>query len=313
MRWELTPELIDEIIYAMENQDLLFFYDCESGRVIPGSEAGDEDGAEPGEEGSQRFYEVPRWRSHEGFHLMERFVSSLRSPVTREALREALGSGKGVFRQFKNALHGHPEIEKLWFAYKEREMRNVVFDWFNDVRELHGLQKLSPPSDETPTQELILSDFLIQMGEGGHAEEIMELDRASFLERHRDADPEIAGDVYRKGRENLSLGDDALLVRAEAPSGELAGFAWASIEEDALSCEPVARLIELAVAQEYRGLGLGRALLEALTAKAGQAGTAAVEVHLDGSALDAAELFITAGFHVTAQTLRRRFDDEESA
>jgi ribosomal protein S18 acetylase RimI-like enzyme len=312
VRWELTPELIDQVIYAMENQELLFFYDIESGHVVSAEQIEQKGQPAESEEGPQRFFEVPRWRSHDGFHLMERFVAGLRNPVTREDLRDALGSGKGVFRHFKNALHAHPEIEKLWFAYKEQEMRKVVFDWFNDVRELHGLQKLSPPSEETATQELILSDFLLQEGAGNHAENILELDRASFLERYRGVDPATAADVYARRRRGLSLVEDALLLRAEAPSGELAGFAWAALEDDPFTNDSVARLVELGVAREYRGLGLGRALLEALVRQAGSEGVARVEAHLDGAAVEAAELFAESGFVVTAQTMGLHFGDGDN-
>ena len=88
---ELTPELIDQIIFGMENQISYYYLDLEQGKVEEESQLEEEQRTD-----ESRYILIPRWSSADGFQLMERFVDSLRNPVFRERLREALASRKGV-------------------------------------------------------------------------------------------------------------------------------------------------------------------------------------------------------------------------
>ena len=148
MNFELTPQMIDKIGFAMEDQKERFAVDVESGELVPVSSRG---------RARRRYVRLPRWGPAEGFHLMESFVTSLDNPAYREQLSRSLTMGKGVFRAFKDALKQNKEIEKLWFAYKERRLRGVIISWYNSNREARGLAKL--PAEPEETEELVMSDF----------------------------------------------------------------------------------------------------------------------------------------------------------
>jgi len=126
MEFDLTPEITDEIIFAMEDQTGHFLYDSAECRCVSVREESDED--------DDRYFAIPVWDSVSGFRMMDRFAAQLRNPVVREELRSALSAGHGVFRNFKNILRGHPEVERLWYQFKERELRRIVFDWYNSLR-----------------------------------------------------------------------------------------------------------------------------------------------------------------------------------
>lgn len=161
MTFELTRELADQIIFAMEDQENEYVLDLQELELVPIDEVGSEED-DPDQEG--RFVPLPEWESVDGYNLMERFVDSLHNPGYRERLREILDSGRGVFRQFKNTVKERPEIAALWYRFKEREMRSLVIDWYGDVCELFGLDPVEP--DFAETEDLVLSDFAIREATG---------------------------------------------------------------------------------------------------------------------------------------------------
>jgi len=293
--WKLTRERLDEIIYSMENQQESFCLDMETGRVRLESEV-------PARE-AERCHELPQWRSLEGFQLMEQFVSSLRNPVSREELRQALAAGKGVFRSFKDVLKRRPDIERLWYAFKEREMTRIVVEWLNEIRELEGLEKLEPPPEDT--EELIASDFLITPEIAGHLDAIAEYDLDAFYKAYPAVERERVEEHVRRLRQDLpGLTDErSTVLVVETPAGEFAGFVWASEVESPIEEGAVLELVQMVVAEEYQGLGLGELLLRQLIQRAEAAGAAKVRIQLSGRFLDAAKLFTRAGFHLSAQTM----------
>ena len=141
MNFELTPQMIDKIAFAMEDQKQRFAVDIESGELVPWPET-----AVEGPE--ERQVPLPRWGSAEGFHLMESFITSLDNPAYREQLSQALTMGKGVFRAFKDALKQNKEMERIWFAYKERRLQGVIVSWYNTNREARGLARLPVELEE---------------------------------------------------------------------------------------------------------------------------------------------------------------------
>jgi GNAT superfamily N-acetyltransferase len=304
MNWEFTPELVDQIIYSMENQEESFFLDFNTGEI---ASAGDIAGGPS----ADRWHELPIWRSNEGFQLMERFVAGLRNPIVRDELRRALGAGKGVFRQFKNALKSRAEVERLWHGFKDREMKKIVYEWFNQILELRGLARLELPSEES-TEELILSDFTLAEGIGPQEEEILELDRSVFAAAHPDTDPERVSEVYESRRRLLPGLAESVVIRAEAPSGELAGFVWGVVRQDEFSGRAFVELVQIAVREEYRGLGLGKALFRAFVAASERMGAARTVVRLTGAQLDISDLLEREGFVVASRTMELDLDRWQS-
>ncbi len=304
MKWEFTPEVVDQVIYAMENQEKLFCLDSSTGQVFPADEV-----PEPRDE--DRWYDLPLWRSNEGFQLMERFVAGLRNPIVSEELRSALAAGKGVFRQFKNALKSRPEVERVWHRFKEREMRKVVYDWFNQILEVRGLARLDLPAEE-PTDELVLSDFAFLEGPGRHEEAIRRLDREVFALAYPHADPARIDRVYELRRSSLPPMSEAVIIRAEAPSGDFAGFIWGVVREDELTGAAFVELVQIAIVEDYRGLGIARSLFRAFIAASERVGASRTVVRLDGRMLAISGLLEREGFAVTAHTMELELDRWQS-
>ncbi len=79
MNFQLTPQMVDKIAFAMEDQKQKFAADVESGELVPITS--------PEALPEEKYVRLPRWGSAEGFHLMESFVTSLDNPAYREQLR----------------------------------------------------------------------------------------------------------------------------------------------------------------------------------------------------------------------------------
>lgn len=253
MEFELTPELTDEIIFSMEDQTGHFLFDSAENRCVASREEGssvidDED----------RYFAIPLWDSVSGFRMMERFVAQLRNPIVREELRDALSSGHGVFRKFKNILKEHAEIERLWFLFKEREMRNTVLEWYNGLRDFWGLERIGAEPEET--EEIVGQDFLFRKFDIDDASPLEIL--VSTIEREISSglSPELYGAISElMSRIRGADGDLDHIIVTETAEGDLVGVAISSPlpEGSFLSSQ----LTVLAVFPEFRGLGIGKELL----------------------------------------------------
>jgi ribosomal protein S18 acetylase RimI-like enzyme len=270
MQFELTEALIDDILFSMEDQDGEYWFDTVEGIVSGGPDGLDAYDVEAEEDGG-RYISLPEWDSASGFRLMERFAARFRNPLIREELSSALDHGKGVFRAFKNVLGRHPEAEKLWFSFKEREMKNEVINWYNGLREEWGLQKIGMEPEET--SDLVLEDFRFRpfIKEDLHdAEELhslcMEEHRKYFTESGAKSSSEILtkeSQVFFY-KSNSVFSEAALpnmvAIAAESGSGEFAGYISGIVKDSVLYIQT------LEVRAEYRGLGIGEALLDKLLA-----------------------------------------------
>ena len=292
--FDLTPEMIDKIAFAMEDQDERFAIDVSTGELAPIAET----------EGpaAERFVPLPRWGPAEGFHLMQSFVSTLHNPVYRDLLSQSLTAGKGVFRQFKDTLKRNREVERLWFHYKDRRLRSVVVAWYNASREARGLEKLAPEPEET--EELVASDFSLSWGVRGHAEDVLRLDHDVFLELFPHDDSGQLEERYRERRTGLPSPSDpasALLV-AETPAGELVGYAWGIVEGDDV------HLAQLTVVRELRGIGLGEAILRKFLSDLRARGVHTLTTELEGRSLRSSQFFQSLGFTQRSEVLECSLD-----
>jgi len=276
MQFELTEALMDDILFAMEDQMGEFLLDTVEGEVVCGVDGWDfaeVDLDEDDANGEPRYISLPDWESSNGFRLMEHFAAGLRNPIVREELTSALNLGKGVFRAFKDTLARYPEAEKLWFSFKENEMKKEIVRWYNGLREEWGLEKIGLEPEET--HDLILEDFQIRP--------FLEEDIFPATELHRQCLDEFKNTLIGDG---ASFSLDALLrdcssqdrplcvspqpagntpdlpfkdgLVAETKTGELAGYISVKKTERALYVQ------RLEVKAEFRGLGIGEALLSRL-------------------------------------------------
>jgi GNAT superfamily N-acetyltransferase len=301
MEFTLDSELVEQIIFAMEDQQNEYYVHRDSGELLREDEIEEEQGSEDGED---PYVPIPEWRPVDGFLMMEKFVGRLRNPLLRDQLKDALASGRGVFRKFKDILKNTPEVERTWFLFKERELRKVVWQWYNDNRELAGLERLEQePVPEEDVQDLLASDFAIVPLQNRHLETLMELDNTAFAARFPEADPERVVELFRESRRKLPNPDSegSLVFVAETPEEDFAGFVWAVEQSDPLVAGRVLRVQQLAVRDRYQGVGLGSMLLRRLIAEARDRGYHRLRCELAGMALPLAGFLEELGF----QTLSR--------
>ena len=255
--FELTEEIVSQIIFSMENQNRSFVVRLRDGLVIPAERKGEEGGALV----ADRYEEPPGWKSSDGYQLMERFVVTIRNPLVREQLREILSSGRGVFRQFKDTLQEWPEIQRRWFSFKRLEMRSRIVSWYNAIREREGLPRIAVELATEETDELVLSDFSIRRLSEPPTEEIAGVDRQAFFEAYPGVDEEVVEYLYRRRRNNTPpLSDPRTMVYAAyAGDEEIAGFLWAShrLLENGDVLEQIEQIY---VFEAYRGLGIAETL-----------------------------------------------------
>ena len=151
MVFQLTEALADEIIQALENQERHFVIDALNSVLLDADSVSADD---------DRFYSLPEWNSEKGFALRQDFVNSIHSVAVQNSLRYILHSGRGVFRNFKNELKNYPEIEKVWHRYKHHRLRTFVGEWYNELREIWGLEKLEQAPEDY--DNLLQDDFIFQ-------------------------------------------------------------------------------------------------------------------------------------------------------
>jgi len=266
MQFELSSALIDDILFHMEDQHGEFLLDARDGIVVPMDDfdSDDEDGG--------RYVSLPEWGPSNGFRLMERFAAGLRNALVRGELSAALDRGRGVFRAFKDTLGRYPETEKLWFAFKDGEMKREVLAWYNALRESWGLELIGEEPEDIAG--LALEDFRFRKGTPEDAELAAEL-RLACMDEYRNA-PDGKGstaEVLAGMGEWVFPGDISFV--AETAGGDFAGYACAVCPDDASL-----RICAVEIHGEYRGLGLGKSLVARLLEHSDGQGTARVTIDL---------------------------------
>jgi ribosomal protein S18 acetylase RimI-like enzyme len=240
MQFELTDALIDDIVFTMEDQNGIFFVDTYEGDVVGEDEfeLGELEAAE-----EDRYIGIPDWDSSEGFRLMEQFAAGFKNKLVRSKLSAALNRGKGVFRAFKDTLAEHPEAEKLWFAYKDSEMKRAVIRWYTALREEWGLALIGEEPEET--DDLLQEDFRFRAPVPEDADKAAELHRLCLEE----------GALVPSSPWSF-IGSCALV--AETAGGDFAGYISGTFAGNAGGA---LEITALEVRPEYRGLGIGEGLL----------------------------------------------------
>lgn len=149
MQFELTPILLEEIIFAMEDLRHTRLLDTSRAALVPAPE---ESGHEEGE-----LVCLPDWTSADGYRLMEAFAASPAAESLRPSLLDALARGHGVFRAYKDALSAEPVVLDRWHVFKRRALERRVMLWYNALREQWGLERLGDEPEET--DDILLEDF----------------------------------------------------------------------------------------------------------------------------------------------------------
>ncbi|HET7839633.1 MAG TPA: GNAT family N-acetyltransferase, partial [Rectinemataceae bacterium] len=251
--FELSDGVVEQIVFAMEDQEAKAVLDLETGEVLPAE----------GHSGD-RYATAPTWSSREGFRLMEDFLATVRLPSARRELGLALGRGRGVFKAFKAVLAAYPDLERAFRDFKHRAMRRSISAWYDDLREAKGLERLGPEPEET--EDLIVSDLDIRVEGLGACGRILEpLIRAAEEEALDFLPAAIASFEVARLRGELAGSADGFCAYVDDGEGGALGAAAAVrlVARD----RGIGRIVFLSVREGFRRMGLGRALLRAIAAK----------------------------------------------
>ncbi len=251
MQFDLSDDVINGLIFAMENQHEDNVFDCQMRCVVKLDIKVND--------ATDRYIRIPEWTSIDGFKVMEHFVSSLHLPLAKEALHEVLFAGKGVFRNFKNILKEYPEAEKQWFAFKQRVLKERIVQWYNVLRDFWGLERIEGEPEET--ENLIFDDFTFR-----EYEEMLDMEHVLQAESMAIQDLEqsfpqefsvIAKALYAKHKLDLKT-EQHITMCCTNIAGDFSGV---------LSVLPVAEPAKNAVIVTFffilpawRGLGIGKEL-----------------------------------------------------
>ena len=251
MTFALSDVLADSILEALENQEQKFLVDAEHNALVKISESCRAD--------ENFFYELPEWTSADGFKLREDFTECVHFPLAREELKDVLHSGRGVFKNFKIALKKYPEIEKRWHLYKNRAMCTYINQWYNDLREIWGLEKLDyiPESDEN----LVHDDFsFTEYSSKNHRKEIECHIRQAFFSQENL--PEELKSAFHQIWLEKFISADCI---------NQTGYVCRTLSDDFAGCitavpaskkqEQVMILTSLFVPENFRGLGIATELI----------------------------------------------------
>jgi len=244
---------MDQIIFGMENQKKELLLDSESGLIVQKTFLSKEDLAAGDAE--ERYFQLPEWKPSDGFRLMEGFAGALKNPIYRERLREILSSGRGVFRGFKNVLKERPDLEKKWFLYKERQMKQRVREWYSD---LCGYWDVRDAGDEpVDTEDLFLGDFSVQIRKGDDPE-ILQYRQDFFDELYREYSENLQRILVRKNDWRGRCPD--LALKAVTPGGVVGGILTAFFDES--GGQLFLFIDSLYILPEFRGAGIASGLVD---------------------------------------------------
>jgi len=252
MNFELSDEICNQLIFAMEDQKDSFVFDSVDCIPVEKSSIQNFD--------TNRYYNLPVWGSIQGFRIMERFVSLLHNPLAREELRAVLFAGRGVFRNYKNVLKTYPEIERLWFSFKYKEMKSEIYRWYNVLRDSWGLEKIGDVPEEI--DEELPAFFSFSPVKTKTDFEKLE---NSILLIERELSERFEGEIgkaivcYWRTMRGVSSLDSQISLYAETVAEDFAGaITIVPYPEEAIQTVAVTSLFVL---PEFRGLGLGKELI----------------------------------------------------
>ncbi len=129
---------MQDLTMAMEQNSYEeeYFLDLETGEILFTSDAldGEDNDAvrEKIDDDPDRFEEVPKADSREGYGDMQDFIETVQDEHIAEVLSTAI-EGRGAFRRFKDTLLRYPDQRELWFKFKDDLMQKRALEWLDEI------------------------------------------------------------------------------------------------------------------------------------------------------------------------------------
>lgn len=256
----LTPALLDKILEALETQGKVFAVDASSSSLVEVT------GGDPFPP-----YPLPEWGSDRGYALREDFVHRLHAPIAADELDAALHSGRGAFRAFKDAIKSFPQVERVWHRYKRQQMASYVWVWYDELCDEWGQEHLSHTEDDAlSTKDLLKEDFSFAPLAGRDMADV----KSAIIEAAAETSlPSAVGlsvvSMWRRRQED-NAGAASIFFDDESRPLHTAGVVCRTIDGEYAggltweesSARQSAVVTSIAVARQWRGLGIASALLE---------------------------------------------------
>ena len=136
----LSEQVLSEIIYGMENQDVDYMLDIRTGTLYNPESS---EGVSPS---GDNLVSLPDWTSADGYEVMVAFTNTCMDRELQEKLAAELNSRqKGVFRRFRDVLAEDKEHLDQWYDFKDRRMKSYIRSWYRNFfsQGLEGLEVIS--------------------------------------------------------------------------------------------------------------------------------------------------------------------------
>ena len=187
------------------------------------------------------------------------------SPIAKEELNEVLHSGRGVFKNFKNCIKSYPEIEKKWHSFKNKSFLTFINAWYNDLREVWGLEKLDQLSEIE--ENLVYDDFsFFEIDSDFNKNEILPQVIEIIKDDCQDYSDEVTMalcELWKKSFVSNNTNQIGFMCRSN--SDDFAGFILAdSVSENQKKTMVINSFF---VSTKFRGLGIGSELLSLCLSK----------------------------------------------
>lgn len=255
MTFELTEELTDSIISAMENQETVYVVDAKANQLVIQEDDPDED----------NYYSLPEWGPADGFLIREDFVKCLHAPLAHDELQNVLHSGRGVFKSFRNVLKNYPDVDKRWHIFKHRFMSARINEWYNSLREIWGLEKLDQLME---TDDALVHDDFSFKEYNSVTDKKSVLFNITASESDEDSLPlELREAIFTVWKNHFEENDSAIQV----------GYICSSFSDDFAGCITASQILDnqekimvvtsYFVPERFRGLGIGAELLSMFVSK----------------------------------------------
>lgn len=251
MTFNLTDQLLDEIISAMENQETVYVVDAVTNQLVE-----KESGTEPDDD---KYYGLPEWKPADGFSIREDFVNQLHAPLAHDELQNVLHSGRGVFKNFKNVLKEYPEVDKRWHIFKQKMMSARIIQWYDSLREIWGLEKLDQFSESE--DGLVYDDFTFKEYNPSVDKKTILLNISYAQDDEENLPLEVQDAIYGMWRTQFESDEAA----------EQSGYVCYSLSDDFAGSitasssfknqDKIMVITSLFVPEQFRGLGIGTELL----------------------------------------------------
>ncbi len=129
---------IEDLTMAMEESSYEheYFLDLQTGEILLISDY--MDSRETAEvrkkidDDPDRFEEIPKADSREGYQDMEDFIDTIKDGHIAEVLSTAI-EGRGAFRRFKDTLLRYPDERERWFKFKGDLMKQRAMEWLDEI------------------------------------------------------------------------------------------------------------------------------------------------------------------------------------